>query len=88
MTAPLIAPASIDEFEFDLPCGCDGCDHDADWIGYGSHTIFGCPGAGPICEFHRRITLSYMEAVAGKEGTCKCGHHRVMDPNEFRFIEL
>ena len=88
MTTPLIAPASIEDLEYTVPCGCEGCSHDADWMGMGSHTIFGCPGHGPVCEFHRRLTLHYLTSVAGEEGTCRCGQRRVMDPDDFRFIAL
>jgi len=88
MTAPLIAAASIEQLEFDVSCAVEGCDHDANWMSYGNHTIFGCPGHGPVCEFHRRLTLDYLTSVAGSEGTCRCGHHRVWNPDEFRFIAL
>ena len=88
MTTPLVAPVAIEELEFTLPCGVDGCDHDANWMSFGNHTIFGCPGHGPCCEHHRRLTIHYLTSVAGAEGTCRCGQQRVWSPDELRFIEL
>ena len=85
---PLIAPASIEQLEYTVPCGVEGCDHDANWASYGEHSIFGCPGTGFVCDFHRMVTLRYMESIDGATGTCRCGRHRVASPDEFRFIAL
>lgn len=85
---PLIEELSIAEMEFDVPCGVKGCSHDADWMGRGDHSIFGCPGYGPVCEFHRRVTLHFLEGVDGETTTCKCGNPRTFSPAEFRFIAL
>ncbi|AAN12765.1 gp125 [Mycobacterium phage Omega] len=91
MTAPIFSPVelSLSEFEFTVPCGIEGCDHDADWMSWGDHSAFGCPGYGPVCEWHRRLTLRYVEGIEGQVGPCsRCKQPRVIGPDEFRFIEL
>lgn len=84
----LIEAVSIEELEYTESCGCENCDHEADWVGFGAHTIFGCPGHGFICEFHRRATLHYAKANEGAIGKCRCGQDRVMSPDEFLWMAL
>lgn len=83
-----VQPVSLEKLEFDIPCGIDGCDRTADCMIYGDHSVWGCPGIGACCDFHRRATYSYAEAKAGSLGRCRCGGLRIESPENYRTIEL
>lgn len=90
MTAPLIELESLSEFEYTIPCGIPGCSNDADWMLYGAHSVFGCPGHGPVCEHHREETITFASLPRPRKlGCCKgCGQPRIEGPEEYRTIAL
>lgn len=81
-------PVSMEKLEFDIPCAIEGCDRTADFMIRGDHSVWGCPGEGFSCDFHRRATLAYAEAKAGSLGRCRCGGLRIESPENYRTIEL
>ncbi|WPH57744.1 hypothetical protein [Mycobacterium phage WXIN] len=90
MTAPLIAVESLAEFEYTVPCAIAGCKECASWMIYGDHSVFGCPGHGPVCEAHRVETMTFASLPRPRKlGRCtSCGEPRIEGPEEYRTIAL
>ncbi len=90
MTAPVIEAVDLTAFEYEIPCAGKGCRNTAQWMVFGDHSIFGCPGHGPLCEFCRGATMAFASADRPKKmGRCKlCNEPRIEGPFEYRVIEL
>ncbi len=70
MTAPLLE--SVEDLEYDEPCGWEFCDSPAEWLVGLAHACYG-PNTGFVCDMHKDyIEKNVLRNL--RHGKCACGH--------------